>query len=105
MFVLIGIRYPDNHGAGPSFFVFLFVGILLGALLICTTSKSKIIIVIICCSFSGLFITYLVDRYNIMVDYDVWIERGMPEWGNALKDNEKNESSREDPPMQNNVKQ
>ena len=27
----------------------------------------------------------LINYYNIGIDYDTWIERGMPEWGEIEK--------------------
>jgi hypothetical protein len=77
---LIWLRYPDNHGAGPIAFRWLFGVLLVLALGSCgILSKPPYLAVVL--SLIGFIVTWLVDHRNIMVDYDEWIKRGMPEWG------------------------
>jgi hypothetical protein len=36
---------------------------------------------VISMAFIGLLLVLGVNYYNVGIDYDTWIERGMPEWG------------------------
>jgi hypothetical protein len=80
VFGLIWLRYPDNHGAGPVQFSWNFGFLFLLSLLEWKLSK-KLPLLIIILELSGLATTWVVDRRNIMIHYDEWIRRGMPEWG------------------------
>lgn len=77
---LIWIRYPDNHGAGPIHFRFFLLGVVVIALGL-SISKSGFAFATVGCSLLGLLLTWIVDWRNVMVNYDKWIARGMPEWG------------------------
>jgi hypothetical protein len=95
LFALIAIRYPDNHGAGPLAFRWLFFVILVGAGA-CLTKKNGSAFASLTIALVGLLSTWIVDYYNIMVGYDVWIERGMPTWGQSAIDGaQKNEGLHE----------
>jgi hypothetical protein len=77
---LIWLRYPDNHGAGPFAFRWFFGALLVLALMTWVImSKPPFLAAIL--SLIGFVATWLLDHRNIMVDYDEWINRGMPEWG------------------------
>lgn len=77
---LIWLRYPDNHGAGPFAFM-CFFGVLLVLAMTNWAITSKPPYLAVALSLIGFATTFLLDRRNIMVDYDEWIKRGMPEWG------------------------
>ena len=36
---------------------------------------------VISMAFIGLLFVLGVNYFNVGIDYDTWIERGMPEWG------------------------
>ena len=80
MALSVCVRYPDNHGAGPAQFQYLFIAVLLIAAIL-SIWRSRFAFAAMGLSLLGLFLTWLVDRRNIMVDYDEWTTRGMPGWG------------------------
>jgi len=81
---LIWLRFPDNHGGGPIAFRWFFAGLLF--LFWCFRFfASRAPSFFIACALIGLISTLVVNHRNIMVDYDEWIRRGMPEWGQARK--------------------
>ena len=77
---LIWLRYPDNHGAGPDGFRWIF-GVLIVAAVVYWLLTSKANYLALGLSIVGLATNWFLDRRNFMVDYDEWIKRGMPEWG------------------------
>jgi hypothetical protein len=84
MIGLIWLRYPDNHGAGPILFRWFF------AILFIMSGchwffAAKPPVTVMSCALIGFALTWIVDHRNIMVDYDEWIRRGMPEWGQVSK--------------------
>ena len=86
MLFLICIRYPDNHGAGPMMFRWLFLGILIVAG-VCMIWRNGFVLAALILAAIGFASTWVVDHRNIMVDYDIWIKRGMPTWGQVTADN------------------
>ena len=83
MLFLIAIRYPDNHGAGPILFRWLFLGILIVAGR-CMIWRNGFVLAALILASIGFASTWIVDHRNIMVNYDIWIERGMPTWGQII---------------------
>lgn len=83
MVALIWLRYPGNHGAGPEMFRWFFgIHLLAGAWYWISTSRPALLA--IACAVLGLGATWIADHRNIIVDYDEWLRRGMPQWGEAL---------------------
>ena len=80
MSLLIIIRYPDNHGSGTGVFRWIFLAVVLvaGGYFF---SKNGFALSALVLALIGLLLTWAVDYRNIMVDYDKWIVRGMPSWG------------------------
>jgi hypothetical protein len=80
----IWLRYPDNHGAGPVFYRWLFAGALLASLgfrwLASMVHWPSLMLALF-----GLLLTWIVDARNIMVNYDEWIKRRMPDWGESTR--------------------
>lgn len=72
-------RYPCNHG--NDFHVHAYILILF--LLLSLTSTKNIVVAII--SSIALMLIMLINYYNIGINYDTWIERCMPEWGEIEK--------------------
>ena len=76
----VWVKYPDNHGGGPMFYIVL--GAIALVINICymilTKRFAPIRMVMI-----GLFaiLLYACDRFNILVEYDRWGSRGLPDWG------------------------
>lgn len=85
MILLIAIRYPDNHGASPEGYrVFFFTLLVLSCFHILRRNRLSLAVFILAAI--GLISTWVIDHRNIMVDYYVWIERGMPAWGESSGD-------------------
>ena len=83
LLLLIGgeivFRYPCNHGAGfycylPVVCVLIVVSFVYGFLM----KGSKIGIYI---SLACIVLILCSDWFNMYVDYNTWISRGMPDWG------------------------
>ena len=83
-FLILGmdvwLKYPSNHGGGLCLYIVLGVW----ALIVNVFSMIQIK------RFSPYrtgalallaLLLYLCDRFNVLVKYEEWIRRGMPEWG------------------------
>lgn len=73
------LRFPCNHGAGFYHYLYLICGLIIlsgfyGFYL--RESKIGFILSLIC-----LILILLSDLFNVYVDYNVWTNRGMPDWG------------------------
>ena len=76
MITEIVLRYPCNHGNNS----YVHAAILALFLLLSLINLKKNIGVIVG-AFIGLLFVLGVNYFNVGIDYDTWIERGMPEWG------------------------
>ena len=76
MIAEIVLRYPCNHG--NNFYAHAAILALFLLLSLINFKKNAVVFFI---SVIGLFSILIANHYNIAVDYDTWIERGMPEWG------------------------
>ena len=76
----VWLKYPSNHG-GSAFeyanigFFSLFVNLVY---MISSRRLAICRILAFACFFALL---YACDKFNVLVHYDEWIARGMPEWG------------------------
>ncbi len=77
---LIWLRYPDNHGAGPMAFRWVF-GVILLVSIGCWIRTAKPPVPALALAVLGFLAVWFVDGRNIMVNYDEWVARGMPAWG------------------------
>ena len=71
--------YPSNHGAGfYCYFIPTLILMILGItnIFLFKGSKALFILSIIC-----LVLIFISDCFNLYVDYDVWLLRGMPNFG------------------------
>lgn len=81
--LLIIYRYPDNHGYFPD--VFKLVLILIPILLLSEVKKNNQTALIASLTSSiGILILFIIDKTNILIDYETWIMRGMPQWGSFM---------------------
>jgi hypothetical protein len=78
--LLIYYRFPDNHGWGREFFQWIYVFLLLLSL-VCMKFSFRAGAGLVILSALGLGLIYCVNEWNVLVGYDEWIERRMPEWG------------------------
>jgi len=75
--------YPDNHGAGPVWFQRFFIAIATASG-VAAVGVRQLHWPTLGIAVLGLLATWIVDQRNIIVDYDDWIARGMPEWGQPV---------------------
>ncbi|HRQ88814.1 MAG TPA: hypothetical protein PLA50_08455 [Bacteroidia bacterium] len=80
---LIWIRYPSNHGGGPDLYRNWFLAFFIFSLVSLIFSRNLWTYATLAVSLLFISATYIADHRNIIVDYDEWIARGMPEWGTA----------------------
>ena len=76
MITEIALRYPCNHGNN-----FYIHAVVLTCSLLLSLINIKKNIGVISMAFIGLLLVLAVNYYNVGIDYDTWIERGMPAWG------------------------
>lgn len=69
-------RYPCNHGNNFHVQACVLVFFLLTAAINFKKNKGTV-----CLSAIGLLFILLINYYNVGIDYETWIERSMPEWG------------------------
>jgi len=81
LLVELWIRHPINHGSGVTGYLYAYAAIN-GILFIAAFVRSKhpniscVVFLTI-----GAATCFVIDRYNIYTDYDLWLSRGMPNWG------------------------
>ena len=76
----IWVKYPDNHGAGIDFYKIPWV--VTAILNVCYMVQIKRLApyrIAALALFALLLL--LCDRFNVVVDYEEWTARGMPDWG------------------------
>jgi hypothetical protein len=77
----IVMRFPCNH-TGALFFQYRDCILALALFEIIYSVRKKTICVIFWLLFLfALGIPFVEDKFNILLLYDTWIERGIPEWG------------------------
>lgn len=78
LIVYVAAKYPCNHGDGPWLWVWLAASVAVVALVDWLVNRMSLvggaISVIICLS-----LVFACDRLNMLVHYDVWLSRGMPD--------------------------
>lgn len=73
------MRYPSNHGGGFYCYAFpIIVAMAIGMVNRFLIGNSICAILL---SISCLLLMILSDWFNLYVEYDVWLRRGMPEFG------------------------
>ncbi len=75
----IVFRYPCNHGAGFYCYLYPVCGLLV--ILFVQGFLFKWSKIGICVSLLCLMLILCSDWFNVYVDYNTWIKRGMPDWG------------------------
>ena len=76
----VWVKYPHNHGGGPRLYIVL--GVIALVLNVCYMLLSRRLAPIRMIAIGLLAILlYACDRFNILVEYERWGERGLPDWG------------------------
>jgi len=80
--VFIVVRFPSNHALGIiEYYPLVYVSIAVCAIDWCLSRRiptSGILLIVV-----FLLLLVSIDRLNIYISYEEWIDRGMPEWGQA----------------------
>lgn len=73
-------HYPHNHGYSVAAFVygFLLIGLVSITFSIFKRQRWLGYLTVLLVS---MVICFLCDRFNIIVSYETWTSRGLPEWG------------------------
>lgn len=64
--------------------MWLYIFLTIISLVIAFLLKVKIAKFVFVLSLLGVVLSLLADKFNIMLTYEEWIERGMPEWGEKV---------------------
>ena len=78
----IAFRYPCNHGAGFYCYLYPVCGLLAVSFVhggLFKGSKVGICVPLLC-----LMLILCSDWFNVYVDYNTWVKRGMPDWGHIV---------------------
>ena len=75
-------RFPDNHGSGFEYLYRPFYWSW-GAILLVGLPFRKIDLRGLACGFAVLAMFFFSDKYNLYLEYEEWLCRGMPEWGTS----------------------
>ena len=72
--------YPDNHWGFDIRWGYLFaaLGLILAVISICRLKKIFLPVMLIIVSIALFGLIYVLDYFNILLEYTVWTERGMP---------------------------
>ena len=74
------VKYPSNHGGGTS--LYWWGGLFVAAFNVFELMKSKTMSILrLCFIFSFGVILMACDHFNVLIEYETWIARGMPVWG------------------------
>jgi len=73
--------YPCNHGPAATAYIDWFLLWLAVAAICWAVSRSRANALAAMAAILGIALVILFDRCNVMVQYDVWIARGMPKCG------------------------
>ena len=83
LILLIIYRYPDNHGYFPD--IFKIILILIPILMLSEVKKNNRTALLASLTSSiGILLLFIIDETNMLIDYETWIMRGMPQWGSFM---------------------
>ena len=77
MLLMLWLRYPCNHGDG--FRMNLWVFLVCGVLTLLPRQRCRVAVLVL--SVLGVLAVLGLNFANMALDYDTWIQRGMPAWG------------------------
>ena len=76
----VWLKYPSNHGGGAFEYANVgFVALFVNMAYMFFSRRLAICRILALASFFVLL--YACDRFNVLVQYEEWIARGMPDWG------------------------
>ena len=77
MLLMLWLRYPCNHG--ESFRVNLGVFLVCGVLSLLPRQRCRVAVLVL--ALLGVLAVLGLDYANMALDFETWIQRGMPAWG------------------------
>ena len=77
MLLMLWLRYPCNHGDDFRKNLCLFLAC--GVLTVVPRQRCRVAVLVL--SLLGVLAVLGLDYFNMALDYDTWIQRGMPPWG------------------------
>lgn len=77
MLVMLWLRYPCNHGDDFRKNLCLFLAC--GVLTVVPRQRCRVAVLVL--ALLGVLAVLGLDYFNMALDYDTWIQRGMPPWG------------------------
>ena len=77
MLLMLWLRYPCNHGDDfrKNLCLFLACGVL------AAVPRQRFRVAVLVLSLLGVLAVLGLNLSNMALDYDTWIQRGMPAWG------------------------
>ncbi len=77
MLLMLWLRYPCNHGDDFRKNLCLFLAC--GVLTVVPRQRCRVAVLVL--ALLGVLAVLGLDYFNMALDYDTWIQRGMPPWG------------------------
>ena len=77
MLLMLWLRYPCNHGDDFRKNLCLFLAC--GVLTVVPRQRCRVAVLVL--SLLGVLAVLGLNYGNMALDYDTWIQRGMPAWG------------------------
>lgn len=77
MLATLWLRYPCNHGESYAWNLCIFL--VCGVLTLIPRQRWRVAVLVL--SVLGVLAVLGVGYCNIALDYETWIQRGMPAWG------------------------
>lgn len=76
----VWLKYPSNHGGSAFDYAETgFVALLVNVVYMFCSRRLAVCRILAIAFFFVLL--YVCDRFNVLVQYEEWIARGMPDWG------------------------
>ncbi len=77
MLVMLWLRYPCNHG--DDFRRNLCVFLVCGVMSLLPRLRCRVAVLVL--ALLGVLAVLVLNSANMALDYETWIQRGMPAWG------------------------
>jgi hypothetical protein len=76
--------YPEGNHVSYDIrwgYLFAFAGVVFAIIGICRRKKLFVPVMLIITSIALVALIFILDYFNILLEYEVWIHRGMPDSG------------------------
>ena len=79
LLVMLWLRYPCNHGDNLKTHLCIFL--VCGVLTLVPRQRCRVAVLVL--ALLGVLAVLGLNSGNMALDYETWIERGMPAWGES----------------------